>query len=315
MIRNVDLAKSLGYLHVDDKMIFPVEEIGKIPENQLVVMTTGSQGEPFSGLVMMSRGEHKQISLSDRDAVFLLASVIPGNEKLVNNTINRLFSLGCEVVYEADKLTHVSGHASSEELKIMLNLVRPQYFVPIHGEYRHMVRHSQLAQDVGIPNRNIFVMTNGDVLAFQKGARPNTRARVQSGAVVIDGNAVGELKSRVMKERRELAEDGLIVVALALGSKGELLAPITVDSLGFFTQDDDSGALDEIRRAAEKALRESREAAGKNAVDIDALNNGIKSRVREVVRRRNGSHAVVMPLISVAGDRRDARNWIEKELL
>jgi len=174
MVRNVELAKNLGYLRIEDKMILPAEEISKVQENQLVVMTTGSQGEPFSGLVMMSRGEHKQIALGDRDAVFLLASAIPGNEKLVNNTINRLFSVGCEVVYEQDKLTHVSGHASSEELKIMLNLVRPQYFVPIHGEYRHLVHHSHLAQDVGIPNRNIFIMTNGQALTFQKGTKPHT---------------------------------------------------------------------------------------------------------------------------------------------
>jgi ribonuclease J len=310
MVRNVELAKNLGYLRIDDKMILPVEDIGKVPENQLVVMTTGSQGEPFSGLVMMSRGEHKQIALGERDAVFLLASIIPGNEKLVNNTINRLFSIGCEVVYEADKLTHVSGHASAEELKIMLNLVRPQYFVPIHGEYRHLVRHSQLAQDVGIPNRNIFIMTNGEVLTFQKGARPHTRNRVQAGAVVIDGNAVGELKSRVMKERRELAEDGIIAVSLALGEDGVLLAPIAVESLGVFAQDEDNDVLDEIRTVVERVLREF---SGSRKIDADAVSKGIKSRVREIIRRRNASYAVVMPLISVTGNNRNGKNWLEKE--
>jgi ribonuclease J len=310
MVRNVELAKNLGYLRIDDKMILPVEDIGKVPENQLVVMTTGSQGEPFSGLVMMSRGEHKQIALGERDAVFLLASVIPGNEKLVNNTINRLFSIGCEVVYEADKLTHVSGHASAEELKIVLNLVRPQYFAPIHGEYRHLVRHSQLAQDVGIPNRNIFIMTNGEVLTFQKGARPHTRNRVPAGAVVIDGNAVGELKSRVMKERRELAEDGIIVVSLALGEDGGLLAPIAVESLGVFAQDEDNDVLDEIRTVTERVLREF---SGSRKIDVDAVSKGIKNRVREIIRRRNASYAVVMPLISVTGNNRNGKNWLEKE--
>jgi ribonuclease J len=311
MVRNVELAKSLGYLKIDEKMIVPVEEIGKIPDNQLVIMTTGSQGEPFSGLVMMSRGEHKQISLGDRDAVFLLASVIPGNEKLVNNTINRLFSIGCEVVYEADKQTHVSGHASAEELKIMLNLVRPQYFVPIHGEYRHLARHSQLAQDVGIPPRNIFVMTNGEVLSFQKGARPSRRERVQAGAVLIDGNAVGEIKSRVMKERRELAEDGIIAVSASLAQNGALLAPVVVESRGFFFQDEDSAIFDEIRAAVERVFKEF--SGGR--IDADALNKSVKSRVREVVRRRSASYAVVMPLISVAGGggQRGGKNWLEKE--
>jgi ribonuclease J len=276
-------------------------------------MTTGSQGEPFSGLVMMSRGEHKQIALGERDAVFLLASIIPGNEKLVNNTINRLFSIGCEVVYEADKLTHVSGHASAEELKIVLNLVRPQYFAPIHGEYRHLVRHSQLAQDVGIPSRNIFIMTNGDVLSFQKGARPNTKDRVQAGAVVIDGNAVGEIKGRVMKERRELAEDGIIVIALAIERNGNLLAPIVVESRGCFVreeEDEESDVLDEIRVTSERVLKEF---AGGRKLDVESLSKGLKNRVRDVVRRRSASYAVVMPLISIAGDDRDAGNRLEKE--
>ncbi|GHS88825.1 ribonuclease J [Synergistales bacterium] len=256
MVRNVELAKSLGYLQIDDRMIVPPEEIGRIPDNQLVIMTTGSQGEPFSGLVMMSLGEHRQITLGEHDAVFLLASVIPGNEKLVNNTINRLFSIGCEVVYEASKQTHVSGHASAEELKIMLNLVRPQYFVPIHGEYRHLTRHSQLAQDVGIPSRNIFVLANGEVLTFQKGAKPHRRDHVQAGAVLIDGNAVGELKGRVMKERRELAEDGIIVIAASVDRGGSLLAPVAVESRGFFAQEEDRDIFNKIRTATEKSLKE-----------------------------------------------------------
>jgi ribonuclease J len=273
-------------------------------------MTTGSQGEPFSGLVMMSRGEHKQITLGDRDAVFLLASVIPGNEKLVNNTINRLFSVGCEVVYESDKLTHVSGHASSEELKIMLNLVNPQYFVPIHGEYRHLVRHSQLAQDVGIPGRNVFIMTNGQALTFPKAGRPHIRDRVQAGAVVIDGNAVGEIKSRVMKERRELAEDGIIVISAAISRNGALLAPVVVESRGFFAQDDKHDVLNEIRIATENVLNES---AKNRKIDAETLGKSVKIRAGEVARRRNASYAVVMPLISVAGDGRNSGNWIEKE--
>jgi ribonuclease J len=316
MVRNVELARNLGYLRLDEKMTVQVEDIGKYPENQLVVMTTGSQGEPFSGLVMMSRGEHKQITLGERDAVFLLASVIPGNEKLVNSTINRLFSVGCEVVYESDTLTHVSGHASSEELKIMLNLTRPQYFVPIHGEYRHLAHHSQLAQDVGIPGKNVFVMTNGEVLTFSKTGRPPTKDRVQAGAVVIDGNAVGELKSRVIKERRDLAEDGIIVVSLAITREGELLAPISVDSRGFLVQDEKHDVLDEIRAASESALKEytKKHKLGKlNKLDTEALGKSIKSRIYEVARRRNASYAVVMPLISVAGDEHDSGNWMERE--
>ena len=311
MVRNVELARELEYLKIDKKMMVPIEDIGKVPDNQLVILTTGSQGEPFSGLVMMSRGEHRQVSLGDHDAVFLLASVIPGNEKLVNNTINRLFALGCEVVYEQDRQTHVSGHASSEELKIILNLVRPQYFVPIHGEYRHLVRHSQLAQEVGIPGRNVFVMGNGDVLSFSKGAKPRLKDHVQSGAVLVDGNAVGGLKSTVMKERRELAEDGVLVIAAALDSRGALMAPLSLETQGVFISDDRKRVFDEIRAAAERVLKEF---AGAPNIDAEAVARGIRSRVRDVLRRRSSSYAVVLPIVSIAGQESSTdETWLEKE--
>ena len=311
MVRNVELARELEYLKIDKRMMVPIEDIGKVPDNQLVILTTGSQGEPFSGLVMMSRGEHRQVSLGDRDAVFLLASVIPGNEKLVNNTINRLFALGCEVVYEQDRQTHVSGHASSEELKIILNLVRPQYFVPIHGEYRHLVRHSQLAQEVGIPGRNVFVMGNGDVLSFSKGAKPRLKDHVQSGAVLVDGNAVGGLKSTVMKERRELAEDGVLVIAAALDSRGALMVPLSLETQGVFISDDRKRVFDEIRAAAERVLKEF---AGAPNIDAEAVARGIRSRVRDVLRRRSSSYAVVLPIVSIAGQESSTdETWLEKE--
>ncbi len=311
MVRNVELARELEYLKIDKKMMVPIEDIGKVPDNQLVILTTGSQGEPFSGLVMMSRGEHRQVSLGDHDAVFLLASVIPGNEKLVNNTINRLFALGCEVVYEQDRQTHVSGHASSEELKIILNLVRPQYFVPIHGEYRHLVRHSQLAQEVGIPGRNVFVMGNGDVLSFSNGAKPRLKDHVQSGAVLVDGNAVGGLKSTVMKERRDLAEDGVLVIAAALDSRGGLMAPLALETQGVFISDDRKRVFDEIRAAAERVLKEF---AGAPNIDAEAVARGIRSRVRDVLRRRSSSYAVVLPIVSIAGRESSTdETWLEKE--
>ena len=311
MVRNVELARELEYLKIDKKMMVPIEDIGKVPDNQLVILTTGSQGEPFSGLVMMSRGEHRQVSLGDHDAVFLLASVIPGNEKLVNNTINRLFALGCEVVYEQDRQTHVSGHASSEELKIILNLVRPQYFVPIHGEYRHLVRHSQLAQEVGIPGRNVFVMGNGDVLSFSKGAKPRLKDHVQSGAVLVDGNAVGGLKSTVMKERRDLSEDGVLVIAAALDSHGALMAPLSLETQGVFISDDRKRVFEEIRAAAERVLKEF---TGAPSIDAEAVARGIRSRVRDVLRRRSSSYAVVLPIVSIAGQESSTdETWLEKE--
>ena len=310
MIRNVDLARDTGYLKIESKSIISIDDIWKFSDNQLVVVTTGSQGEPFSGLVTMSRGENKAISLGEHDVVFLLASVIPGNEKLINNTINRLFSQGCEVVYEKDRETHVSGHASAEELKIIMNIVRPQYFVPVHGEYKHLVRHSQLAQEVGIPQRNIFLMVNGDVLTFTKNQPPKKHGHVQAGAVIVDGNAAGSIKSEVLKERREIAEDGVLIVAAAVDERGNLLAPVAIETQGVFISDDTKGVFNELYAASEHAIQEL---AGKRA-NLEAIKKVVKTRVRDVLRKRNSSFAVVLPVISMRGsDYYGENNIFEKD--
>ena len=307
MLRNADLARDTGYLKIDSKMIIQIEEIWKYSDNQLVIITTGSQGEPFSGLVTMSRGENKAIDLGEHDVVFLLASVIQGNEKLVNNTINRLFAQGCEVVYEKDRQIHVSGHASSEELKIMLNLTRPQYFVPVHGEYKHLVRHSQLAQEVGILPRNIFLMVNGDILTFTRNNPPKKHGHVQAGAVIVDGNAAGSIKSEVLKERREIAEDGVLVVAVAVDERGNLLAPAAIETQGVFISEDSRDIFNELYAVSEQAVAEL---SGRRA-NPEALRKTIKTRVRDVLRKRNSSFAVVLPVVSVKS--RDSNNVFEKE--
>lgn len=307
MIRNAELARETGYLRIDSKMIITMEETWKYSDNQLVIITTGSQGEPFSGLVTMSRGENRLMELGEHDAVFLLASVIPGNEKLVNNTINRLFARGCEVVYERERQIHVSGHASAEELKIMLTITKPQYFVPIHGEYKHLVRHSQLAQEVGIPPRNIYLLENGEQLIFAPNTHPKKHGRIHSGAVIVDGNAAGSIKSEVLKERREIAEDGVMAIAVTVDERGKLISPVAIETQGVFISEDSPDIFKELYAVTEQAVNEI---SGSRA-NIEAVKKSIRTRARDVLRKRNSSFAVILPIVSVK--QRDTNNIYEKE--
>lgn len=301
MINYVALARELGYLSADDKMIIPAADVYKYAPNQVIVMTTGSQGEPFSGLVLMSKGEHKQIELSARDVVAIFASPVPGNEKLVSSTINRLFACGCEVIYEGDKEIHVSGHAARDELRLMINLVRPKYFVPIHGEYRHLVRHTQIAQEMGISPKNTFVLQNGDVLAIS-GTRAQVREHVAAGRIMVDGVAMGELEGSIMKERHELAEDGFIVVSAVVDKYLNLLSIPYIESRGFIHIEDASSLHEDLLAAIKRVFEHF--AKRKRAVEKDVLELRVKSRVRDVVRRRYvHARPMILPIITMVEER------------
>ncbi len=297
MIKNVELSRELGYLHVDEKNIVPIEDIGKVSPGSLVVMTTGSQGEPFSGLVLMSKGEHRLLTLGDKDVVALFATPIPGNEKMVSGTINRLFALGCEVVYEKDRDIHVSGHAARDELRLMLNMVQPKYFVPVHGEYRHLVRHAQLAREMGVAARNAYVLVNGDVLTMDPN-KATTKDHVQAGGIMVDGLALGELQGSILKERKELAEDGAVVVSLILSPEGDLLAPPQFESRGFIHLEDAAKLREELTRSVEKIVDSM---GGKAAADLPLLETKIKARMRDSLRRYGRSKPAILPIITVVG--------------
>lgn len=291
MIRNTELATELGYLNIDSRMIVAEDEISKVPDNQLVIVTTGSQGEPFSGLVLMSKGEHKSVKLGNHDVVLLLASAIPGNEKLVNNTINRLFSIGCEVVYEEHDKVHVSGHASSEELKLMLNIVKPKYFVPIHGEFRHLFRHAKLASEVGVGSKNIFVLQNGDVLTIG-GQKAHMREKAVSGAIMINSNTFDAVEPSIMKQRISLGEEGIVIVSATLDKKLRPAAPISIVCRGFLLQDEEEEFVEETRISLEKFLEKERK------LDLDSLSQKIKMRVRDHIRKRSNTYPIILPIIS-----------------
>ncbi|MDR0616449.1 MAG: ribonuclease J, partial [Synergistaceae bacterium] len=230
MLSYVDLARRLGYLNVPEGLIITSAEADKLSPNKTVVLTTGSQGEPFSGLVLMSKGEHRQIRLGAKDLVVISATPIPGNEKLVSNTVNRLFACGCEVIYEKSEAIHVSGHASREEQKILLSLLNPKHFMPVHGEYRHLVRHGQLAKDMGIPPENVFILQNGDILTFDSSGRARAGGKVVSGAILVDGVMLGEFEGSLLRERKELSESGVLTISVVIDGELRLGAPIHMDS-------------------------------------------------------------------------------------
>jgi len=296
MMRNTELAASLGYLNIDKRTIIPIDDIDKIPDNQLVIMTTGSQGEPFSGLVLMSKGEHRTVKLSDHDVVLLLASAIPGNEKLVNNTINRLFDIGCEVIYEKHDKVHVSGHASAEELKMMLNMIKPKYFVPIHGESRHLFRHTKLALETGVPNKNIFILQNGDVLTFNKGSKAQKKSKINVGSVMINSNSFDQVQPAVIKERLELGEEGIMIVSATLSKQGGLVAKPFIISRGFLFQDEQDDFIEEGIRLLEKLFKDI---VKKCDFDINSINKRVKMSIREHIRRRSQTSPVILPIINI----------------
>ncbi|MFH1153407.1 MAG: ribonuclease J [Pseudomonadota bacterium] len=213
--QTVAVAKELGYLTVPAGMAMDVREVATCPDNRVLIITTGSQGEPMSALSRMATGFHKQINIKKGDSVILSSKSIPGNGKAISNIINNLYRRGADVVYDKVAQVHVSGHACQEELKLMINLTKPKYFIPIHGEYRHLVIHARLAEKLGIPREHVILAENGKIIAFDEtGGR--IAGVVETGRVLIDGKGIGDVGRSVLKERRNLSEDGLVVVCMII---------------------------------------------------------------------------------------------------
>ena len=254
MQANLRIAQELGYLKVPARTIVETDLINRLPDQQIVLITTGSQGEPLSGLSRMARDEHKQVQIRPGDTVVLSSRFIPGNEAAIARLINEFYRRGAEVIYEKVSEVHVSGHASREELKIMISITRPQFFIPIHGERRHLVKHAQLAAEMGVPQNRILIAEDGDVVIFaeDKGER---RGRVEAGRQVVDGTMIADSEDIVIQQRRKLARDGvLIAVGRFDASTWELLGPLELISNGFLSEDEAENALEEARRFVETEL-------------------------------------------------------------
>lgn len=294
MVNVVNIAMELGYLKVADGTLIDVEEINNYPASSIVIMTTGSQGEPMSALTRMAMSDHRQVEISPSDTVIISATPIPGNEKLVHRTIDYLFRQGAEVIYEAASEIHVSGHASREELKLMHNLIRPKFFVPVHGEFRHLVKHAKLAQETGIPKENIFVVENGQVLEFtpDKGC---VAGKVTAGPVLVDGLGVGDVGNIVLRDRRQLSQDGILIVVMTIDKqRGCLIAGPDLVSRGFVYVRESEMLMEEIKDKVRQVL----EKCEANGITEWAF---IKSSVRDVLGKhlyeKTRRRPMILPII------------------
>lgn len=294
MIRNSQVAAELGYLRLPRSFMTENESWRELPAERLTFLTTGSQGEPLSVLHRVALDDHKSIKIDPGDTVILSSKFIPGNEKTISNLINHLYRRGAEVHYEKVSEIHVSGHASQEELKTMLQLTRPRYFVPIHGEYRHLVRHRKLAQDVGVPEDHCFILEDGDVLEMTATSAKKVQP-IQVGRVFVDGKGVGDVGDVVIRDRRHLSEDGMVLAVMAIHHQsGEIVAGPDLISRGFMRDEEGEEVLGQARKVVLDVLaslnRETR-------TDPAELQEEVRKALRRYFRKRFERHPVVLPYI------------------
>ncbi|MGQ9626659.1 MAG: ribonuclease J [Anaerolineae bacterium] len=288
MANNIKMAIELGYLNVSGELL-TIEEINRLPPDKVVIVCTGSQGEPTSVLVRMAEGQHRQIGIQPGDTVIVSATPIPGNEELINRTLNNLFRLGANVYYHELADVHVSGHASREEHKLMLSLIRPRFFVPIHGEYRHLVLHAQMAQELGIPPENIFILESGQVLEFD-GEGSYLGEKVAGERVFVDGLGVGDVGHAVLRDRYLLSQDGFLIAAVTLEAEtGRLLSGPEIISRGFVYMRESEEL---IEKAKEQVLRVLEEGWPRTA-----LQGRIREALGEFFYARTKRRPMILPIV------------------
>lgn len=289
-----EVAANLGYLNIPDKTLISIDDIKKYRPNQLVIITTGSQGETMSALSRMAFSDHKKVEITKGDMVIVSASPIPGNEKAIYNVINELFKKGANVVYKSLENVHVSGHACQEELKLILSLTKPKYFIPVHGEFRHLNQHAQIAETMGIPHKNIIVGDIGKVIELG----PNTcrlNGTVPSGVVLIDGLGVGDVGNIVLRDRKHLAEDGIIVVVVTLSKiDGSVLSGPDVLSRGFVYVRESVDLMDEAKEIAKNALYKC---ADQGLTDWASIKGCLKNSMSDFVYKETKRKPMIMPII------------------
>jgi len=293
MQKNVGLAADLDYLHVPEGLLLPIEELAALPPERQVILSTGSQGEPNSALALMAAGEHKYVRVLPGDLVIISARVIPGHERTIGRVVNALYRLGAEVLYEDNAFVHVSGHASQEDLKLMLNLTRPRYFIPVHGEYRHLLGHARLAAGLGLGPDRVFLIEDGTALEVTK-----TAARAvggfPAGRVLVDGKSVGDVGAVVLRDRQLLADDGFVAVAVTVDRAGAVVAGPEIATRGFVYVDESAELLEDLKRAVLGALAEGQPGP---AFDREVAGTRMRTAVRQLITQRFRRKPVVLPII------------------
>ncbi len=294
MLNYVTIAQQMNYLDVPEGTIIDIDLITKYAKNEVVLVTTGSQGEPMSALHRMAFSEHKKVDVGPEDFIIISATPIPGNEKTVGTVVNELMKLGCEVVYESMYETHVSGHACQEELKIMQGIIKPQYFVPVHGERRHLVKHALIATSMGMPESNVFVGDTGDVLEINKNSMKKI-GQIPLELVLVDGIGVGDVGSIVLRDRKHLGEDGLIVLVATLDSSDKhVIAGPDIVSRGFVYVRESEHLIEEARKLSLKVLEEC---ADSKMRDWSIMKTKVRDELYRLFHNRTRRNPVILPII------------------
>ena len=286
-------ALELGYLEAPEGTVVSLDAINKLPENEVCIVTTGSQGEPMSALTRMSTGDHRKVNITCRDLVIISAYPIPGNEKYVGKVVNELMKLGAEVVYEKYSQIHVSGHACQDEQKLMLALTKPQYFIPVHGEYKHLKKHSDLALQMGMHEENVVIPELGRVIEVSVHG-VSAESTVAAGAVLVDGLGVGDVGNVVLRDRKHLGEDGLMVVSVTLSNKGKILAGPDILSRGFVYVKESEQLIAEARQKARSVLEKYQSYEYKDWTVIKAK---IREQVSHVLYQKTKRSPMVLPIV------------------
>jgi ribonuclease J len=296
MERNVAVAAELGYLQIPDGVLLPLEELVALPRSRQLILSTGSQGETHSALALMAASEHKYVQIERGDLVIISARVIPGNERTVGRVINALLRLGADLPYEDNAFVHVSGHASQEDLKLMMTLTRPRYFIPVHGEYRHLLGHARLAETAGIPADHVFLIEDGTGVELTR-STARIVGKYPTGRVLVDGKGVGDIGSVVLRDRQILAEDGVIAVSVTVDAKGVVVAGPEIASRGVIYVKENEALIDELKAAVLHALAER---DGELSLDRETVSARVRTAVRQLMNQRFQRKPVVLPMIMEA---------------